>query len=143
AFPEVRASGHGLVELPCETRYGLIWVLPTPDAEIDLAAFLGPIDTELDYFIGDSVLHRRIDVRRAATWKLVIDAFLDGYPIRVLHRDSIYPFFVDALAVSDPVPPHIRSAAARRKISEAVNLPPAQWDLREHCTFTHFVFPNT
>lgn len=143
AFPGLRPEQHGLVELPCAIRHGLIWVVPTPGIPLDLDRFLTPIDQELAYFIGDSVLERRIDTVRAANWKLIIDAFLDGYHIRVLHRDSVYPFFVDALAVSDAVAPHIRSAAARRKISAAIALSQEQWDLREHCTFTYFVFPNT
>ncbi len=143
AFPALDPGQNGLVELPCAIRHGLIWVLPTPGASLNVAGYLGPIDPELAYFLDDGVLHRRIEVTRAANWKLIIDAFLDGYHIRVLHRDSIYPFFVDALAVSEFVPPHIRSAAARRKLSEAVKLPEAGWDLREHCTFTHFIFPNT
>ncbi len=142
AFPDLQPEQHGLIELPCEERHGLIWALPTAGAELKTQAFLGPIDEELGFLIGDSVLFRRIDVVRKANWKLIIDAFLDGYHIRVLHRDSIYPFFIDALAVSESVPPHIRSVAARRKITEAVALPAAGWDLREHCTFTHYVFPN-
>lgn len=143
AFPGLKPEEHGLVELPCAVRYGLVWVCTTPGSPPDIARHLDGIDQELNWFLGNSVLFRRVDVVRAANWKLIIDAFLDGYHIRVLHRDSIYPFFVDALAVSESVGPHIRSAAARRKISEAVPLPEAQWDLREHCTFTHFVFPNT
>ena len=143
AFPGLEPATHGLVELACAERHGLIWALPSPGIELNLDSFLQPIDDELGYFLGDSVLFRRIDVVRKANWKLIIDAFLDGYHLRVLHRDSIYPFFVDALAVSEFVNPHIRSAAARRRITEAVSLPGTQWDFREHCTFTHFVFPNT
>jgi phenylpropionate dioxygenase-like ring-hydroxylating dioxygenase large terminal subunit len=143
AFPDLKPQDHGLVALPCAVHHGLIWVMPTPGPGLDMGAYLGAIDEELGWFLGDSVLFRRVDVARAANWKLIIDAFLDGYHIRVLHRDTIYPFFMDALAVSEAVPPHIRSAAARRRIVEAVSLPPEQWDLREHCTFTHFVFPNT
>lgn len=142
AFPEMKPEQQGLVELPCAERLGLIWVLPTPGAAVPLDSFLGPISDELEFFIGDSVLFRRIDVVRKANWKLIIDAFLDGYHIRTLHRDSVYPFFMDALAISESVAPHIRSVAARRKIAEAVSLPEAQWDLREHATFTYFVFPN-
>ena len=143
AFPGLKPEQHRLVELPCAVHHGLIWAMPTPGPGLDMGAYLGAINEELSWFLGDSVLFRRVDTLHAANWKLIIDAFLDGYHIRVLHRDTIYPFFVDALAVSESVPPHIRSAAARRKISEAVALPPEQWDLREHCTFTHFVFPNT
>ena len=29
-------------------------------------------------------------------WKVLVEQFLEGYHIRVLHRDTIYPFFADA-----------------------------------------------
>ena len=143
-FPGLQPADTHLASLPCEVRDGLIWVLPTPGATLDLDTYLGPINQELAYFgLDDATLYNCVDVVRHANWKLVIDAFLEAYHIRVLHRDTIYPFFLDAMAVSDSVGPHLRSAAARRRITEAANIPREQWDLREHCTYTHFIFPNT
>lgn len=143
AFPDLNAEKTALVALPCEVWHDLIWVIPTPGQSIDVSAFLGPVADDLIYFLGKSVLHRRVDTQHRANWKLIIDAFLDGYHIRVLHRDSIYPFFKDALVVSDEVGQHIRSTVARRKIDEVVGKGSEAWDLREHCTFSHYIFPNT
>jgi phenylpropionate dioxygenase-like ring-hydroxylating dioxygenase large terminal subunit len=144
AFPDVDVEEHGLVAVPIAERHGLLWVLPTPGAALDLDAYLGPVGADLDAFgLGDHVLYRRIDTVRRANWKLVIDAFLEAYHIRVLHRNTIYRFFLDARAASDFVGPHVRSVAARRPAADLAGTPPATWDLREHFTFTHFVFPNS
>jgi phenylpropionate dioxygenase-like ring-hydroxylating dioxygenase large terminal subunit len=144
AFPDMRPDAHGLVAVPLVERHGLLWACPTPGRALDLDAYLGPIGAELDAFgIGSHVLYRRIDTVRRANWKLVIDAFLEAYHIRVLHRDTIYRFFLDARATSDFVGPHVRSVTARRPAAKLVGTPPATWDLREDFTFTHFVFPNS
>ena len=144
AFPDLQPETRNLVALPVASRHGLLWVHPTPGATLDLDAYLGPLDDDFAAFdLGDHVLYRRIDTVRRANWKLVIDAFLEAYHIRVLHRDTIYRFFLDARAVSDFVGPHVRSVAARRVASGFATSAPEHWDLREHFTFTHFVFPNS
>ncbi len=144
AFPAVGPETHALVRVPSASRHGLLWVQPTPGDAFDLDAFLGPIGDELDAFdLASHVLYRRVDTVRRANWKLVIDAFLEAYHIRVLHRDTIYRFFLDARATSDFVGPHVRSATARRPAAALAGTPPSQWNLREDFTFTHFVFPNS
>jgi phenylpropionate dioxygenase-like ring-hydroxylating dioxygenase large terminal subunit len=144
AFPDLPIEARGLVALPTAVRHGLVWVHPTPGTPLDLAAYLGTIDGDLAAFeLADHVLYKRIDTVRRANWKLVIDAFLEAYHIRVLHRDTIYRFFLDARAASELVGPHVRSAAARRAAAESAAAPAERWDLREDFTFTHFVFPNS
>lgn len=117
--------------------------LAQPGAAMDLDAWLGGLDGELEFLgTADSVIYRRLDVVRQCNWKLVIEAFLEAYHIRVLHRDTIYPFFLDSAAASEQVGLHLRSVAARRRLLED-GAPAQAWDLRERCTFTHFLFPNT
>jgi phenylpropionate dioxygenase-like ring-hydroxylating dioxygenase large terminal subunit len=141
AFPGLDAGAHGLVALPLERRHGLLWVHPTPGATLALADFLGSLDDDLASFdLAHHVLYRRVDTVRRANWKLVIDAFLEAYHLRVLHKDTIYRFFLDAAAVSDFVGPHVRSVTARRAVAAGEH---DGVDLRELFTFTHFVFPNS
>jgi Rieske 2Fe-2S family protein len=144
SFAELKPADLQLARFPVAERGGLIWGLATAGTSFDVEAWAGGIAPDLAFFgVPDAIVWRRTDVVRQCNWKLVIEAFLEAYHIRVLHRNTIYPFFVDACAVSEQIGAHLRSVAARRRIEEARALPPERWDLRELCTFTHFVFPNT
>lgn len=144
AFPGLDKQSSGLVELPCAQHHGLIWVLPTPGAAMDVSAYLGAIGADFGYLaLDDAVLYQHTESRHAANWKLVIDAFLEAYHVRVLHRNSIYPFFEDAMAANDVVAPHLRSAVARKGLAETDVLPGDTLALRNLVTYTHFIFPNT
>jgi phenylpropionate dioxygenase-like ring-hydroxylating dioxygenase large terminal subunit len=76
-------------------------------------------------------------------WKLIVDAFLDGYHIRHLHRDTIYRFFVDSLAEAEPAGPHIRALTARRPLLEADPAAFDSVDLRQLATPSYTIFPST
>jgi phenylpropionate dioxygenase-like ring-hydroxylating dioxygenase large terminal subunit len=122
-------------------RHGFVWA-SLDGADID--GFLAPIASELDAMgAGSWVVHRRSSRVVDANWKLVIDAFLDGYHIRHLHRDSVYGFFLDGVSEAEPAGPHIRAATARRALLSARSEPLETADLRRLCTPSYLVFPNT
>jgi phenylpropionate dioxygenase-like ring-hydroxylating dioxygenase large terminal subunit len=132
AFPGL--GNRDLVELPCAERHGLVW-LGTADA----AGFLGELDADLAALdLGDHVVWKASRVQRACNWKLVVEAFLDGYHIRVLHRDSVYRFFLDAASVAEPVGPHIRAVTARRTLRDR-----SDGTARELTTPSFLLFPAT
>ena len=63
-FPGLDRQCRSLVSLPIKEAYGLIWVNPQPDGEIDLSSFLGNIADDLDlfdlagsYFFRQSTIH--------------------------------------------------------------------------------------
>jgi len=138
AFPSMDSGRSGLVELPLAERHGLLWVVPTPGAVLDLDAHLGAIGGELDSLgLAGYTLFRRASARRRANWKLVAENFLEAYHVRAAHRDSIYPFFLDAVFANEPVGLHIRSAIARRAALDAED-----GTLLDRVTITYFLFPN-
>jgi len=149
AFDDCSAEDTHLVALPAEERHGLLWVLPTPGATIDVAAWLSALDGELPFFGVERLIHfRTIRAEYPANWKLIVDAFLEAYHIRVLHKETIYPFFVDGLTAGDRFGPHIQSLVARRAGEEWAigddSVPPA--DMRSLCelvTPSQVIFPNT
>ena len=163
AFDACSAAETNLVALPAEERHGLLWVVPTPDASIDVAGWLGGLDAELGFFGLDGLVHFRTVCNEVpANWKLIVDAFLESYHIRVLHKDTIYPFFADGLTASDRFGEHIQSLVARRAVEawaraenggskEAGNDdtkddPAASIDKARLCELTtpsHVIFPNT
>jgi phenylpropionate dioxygenase-like ring-hydroxylating dioxygenase large terminal subunit len=137
AFPSTCAQ-RDLVEVPLYERHGLLWL-----GGEDPAAYLGELDDDLAALdLANHVVFREARVTRACNWKLLIEAFLDGYHIRVLHRDSVYRFFIDAASVAERVGPHIRAVTARRALREAPE-ELAGVDPRMLVTPSFVLFPST
>ena len=149
AFDPCDASAESLVALPAEERHGLLWVVPSADATIDVASFLGGLDDELPFFgIAGLRPFRTVRAEYPANWKLIVDAFLEAYHIRVLHKDTIYPFFADGLTATERFGPNIQSLVARRAAEPwakdaASPLPADMATLCELTTPSHVIFPNT
>jgi phenylpropionate dioxygenase-like ring-hydroxylating dioxygenase large terminal subunit len=149
AFDACVGDSENLVALPCEERHGLLWVVPKPGAPIDVAAFLAGLDGEMPFFAVEGLRHfRTVRAEYAANWKLIVDAFLEAYHIRVLHKDTIYPFFADGLTATARFGPHIQSLVARRAAEAWAKAPDAGMpgDMASLCelvTPSQVVFPNT
>jgi Rieske 2Fe-2S family protein len=143
SFDGVEKENFGLVALPTEVRHGLIWVQATPGEAMNLDEHLAGLGADLDVFsLADYSFCARSVKQVNCNWKLVQDAFLDGYHVTRLHKDTVGSFFPDSMAESDHIGRHIRSAVARNEISEAIGLPVDELDLRHHATFSYTLFPN-
>jgi phenylpropionate dioxygenase-like ring-hydroxylating dioxygenase large terminal subunit len=145
------AAAEDLVPLPGEERHGLLWVVATPGATIDVAAHLGDLDAEMPFFGIERLSHfRSVSAEYPANWKLIVDAFLEAYHIRVLHKDTIYPFFADGMTATVRFGPHIQSLVARRsgedwarQPDEAAGPPSDVEALCQLVTPSQVIFPNT
>ena len=143
SFTDIDPEQHGLVAVPTEERHGLIWLQATPGEPMDLDAHLAGLGFDLDLFGFPEYHFFKQSIKRVrCNWKLVQDAFLDGYHVVRLHKNTVAPYFPDALAESDRVGRHIRSAVARNEIAETRDLDAPDLDLRRHATFSYTLFPN-
>ncbi len=144
SFKDLDKSQLNLVALPTEVRHGLIWLQATTAKHMDLDSHLAGIGGDFDAFgIKDAHFYRRSVRRLACNWKLIQDAFLDGYHVVRLHKKTVGRFFPDCVTATEEVGTHIRSVVGRNEIFDAVDLPPAAWRLREHATFSYTIFPNS
>ena len=149
AFDACPDGGRKLVALPCAERHGLIWVVPGGGDDIDIERFLDGLDEELSFYeIGQLQVFRTVEAEYPANWKLIVDAFLEPYHIRVLHKDTIYPFFSDGITAAERFGPHISSLVARRTAQEwalqgAAAAPSTQEEVRKLTTPSQVIFPNT
>ena len=142
-FETLDTEKLGLVALPTEVRHGLVWSQATPNEPMDLDGHLAGLGNDLDTFnMADFTFFAQSVKTIACNWKLVQDAFLDGYHVTRLHKDTVGPFFPDCMAESDHIGRHIRSSVARNEISEAVGLAEPDLDIRRHATFSYTLFPN-
>jgi phenylpropionate dioxygenase-like ring-hydroxylating dioxygenase large terminal subunit len=140
AFPGLDPARRSLAPRPLVERHGLVWLGDDLGAVDD---YLGEVGADLAALALDRhVVWQRARTTRRCNWKLVIEAFLDGYHIRVLHRDSVYRFFLDAASAAEPSGPHVRSVTGRRTLRDApADLSGA--DLRGLVSPSLLLFPST
>ena len=134
----------GLVSVPTEERHGLIWIQATPDQEMDLSAHLGGIGEDLNAFGFNEVkLYKQHERRIACNWKLVQEAFLDGYHVVRLHRKTVGMYFPDGVAVSEREAMGMRSVVGRNELLDVLDAPQKDWDFRKHCSFSYSILPSS
>jgi nitrite reductase/ring-hydroxylating ferredoxin subunit len=138
-FPGLDKDEHGLKRLPTHEAGGLIWFGFDEAADFGEAETLAR-DFEAFDLAGQHLFRRRThDVR--ANWKLVMDAFLEGYHIQRLHAGTIAPFFKDGVSTGDRIGPHQRSAVGREAALAALSS--NDWaTLRGAITYTYQMFPG-
>lgn len=149
AFDTCPKSQRDLVPVPCEERHGLIWVVPDPQGSLNLDAYLAGLNTELPFYAIDKLQHfRTVEAQYPANWKLIMDAFLESYHIRVLHQKTISPFFADGVTSAQALGSHIHSLVARRAAQEwaatpGSPMPTTPEGLSQLVTTSQVIFPNT
>ncbi|GGA83342.1 hypothetical protein GCM10011491_08500 [Brucella endophytica] len=143
-FPHLDRRRFGLVELPVAEQGGLIWIHPTPGTMIDLKSYLGPIADDMDHFgIDRLVSYRKSVIIKNANWKLLLKTYLEGYHVPFLHRTTIATSFRKGVLAHFEHGPHIRIAAARTNILDALNVEPEKWRILDYASVYYTLFPNT
>jgi Rieske 2Fe-2S family protein len=142
-FPTLDKSMHNLVSLPVTERFGFVWVVATPGAEYDFDAFLDPLEPDLGPLkLEGHVVFRRGTTTARTNWKIVMEAFLDGYHVRHLHKNTVGPYFKDHRSYSELTGPHVRAIVGRGGFEEA-RASGSIDDIRDIATPTYVIFPNT
>lgn len=143
AFPGLDMAQLGLVELRVAELAGFIWVVPG-GGTMDVDKMLAGIEDDLHHFgMQDHVVRVSAVQQPACNWKLVIDAFSEGYHLKSLHKNSLETFFEQYGAVFEKMGRHSRSVGSRREILNAKDLPESEWDFRAWTTPFYTLFPNT
>jgi phenylpropionate dioxygenase-like ring-hydroxylating dioxygenase large terminal subunit len=142
AFVGLDPAKFGLVELPCEERHGFVWVIPTPGAALDVAAYLGPrLDAELaDFHIANQIVFVEDTLVRDFNWKLGMDSFQEVYHLNILHKNSL-PGMFQGLAAFTALGRHYRFTPIRTSFDKAVAASDAS--VLPHTSIVYLLFPNT
>lgn len=136
SFPGLDKAEHNLRRLPTREAGGLIWFSFDEEADFSEAETLAR-DFEAFDLAGQYHFRRRTHAVRA-NWKLIMDAFLEGYHIQRLHAGTIAPFFQDGVSTADTIGPHQRSAVGREGVLDSND-----WaTLRAAITYTYQMFPG-
>jgi phenylpropionate dioxygenase-like ring-hydroxylating dioxygenase large terminal subunit len=144
-FGEVDRAEHGLIELPTEERHGFVWMIDNADAEIDVASWLGP---EMDailagYELEDLVSFRSAGFDEPVNWKIMQDAFLDGYHIQYAHPNTAGKVIHTNVMAFEDFGRHCRFIAPRKTIDRWLEEDPGDAPLDKYVTETHFLLPNS
>jgi phenylpropionate dioxygenase-like ring-hydroxylating dioxygenase large terminal subunit len=145
AFPEMDKACYSLQSLPCEEKYGMIFVTPKVIAEaLDVDDHLSGLGADLGAYGFESYHHYETrELTLNFNWKLVIDTFLEPYHFAVLHRDTVGPIFIPNLCLFDGFGLNLRETLPRRTIVELNEQPEDDWDLVKHTAMVYVLFPNT
>ncbi|MFP6654262.1 MAG: aromatic ring-hydroxylating dioxygenase subunit alpha, partial [Myxococcota bacterium] len=146
-FEDLDPSTMGLRSVRHQVLHGFVWVVLDGSAEFpELAGWLGPVvDDDLTAFdLAGHEVARSLTTVKKANWKLVMDAFAEGYHLKSLHRQSLARFFIETSIVDDCAP-HVRQVGARKSLLEKTEEGEegaAAWDFREDTTVFYNLFPN-
>ena len=90
-FVDLCKDDRALPQVRCETWGGWIWVNLDPDAQ-PLLEFLGTVATELDQFNPQDLRLIGTDHRiMNCNWKVAVEAFLEVYHLRHIHKSGNLP----------------------------------------------------
>ena len=144
-FGCIDQSKAGLVELPVEERHGFIWLVDRAGERIDVAAWLGPeMDAILTSYGLESYVCAKAGVfEQPANWKVMQDAFLDGYHIQYAHPNTAAKYVHTNVTVFEAFGRHARFMAPRKSIDRWIHEDPGDLDLTRHITENHFLLPNS
>ena len=145
SFGDVNTEELGLIELPTEERHGLVWVVDAPGAPIDIATWLGPeIDDLLgQYQIEQLLCYRQGEFVEPANWKIMQDAFLDGYHVKYAHASSAGGYIHTNVHMFEAHGPHSFLGSARKSIDNWVDRDPDDGTTyRDHIAIAYHLFPN-
>ena len=146
SFGEMDFSQSDLVPVQFAEEFGYVWVVLAGNAaeKLDVRTALGKeLSRDFDNFgFSKQIVHKKVSTLNDCNWKLVMDAFAEGYHLKSLHKDSLSRFFLKA-NIHDDCFPHIRQLGGRKSLLEEVKKNPHDWNFRLNTTLFYNVFPNT
>lgn len=144
-FGDADCAERNLVQLPTEERHGFVWIVDNADATINVADWLGP---EMDEIMGSYGLDKMVTTRikrfdEPINWKLMQDAFLDGYHIQYAHPNTAAKHIHTNVMAFEDFGNHCRFLNLRKTIDRWIEEDPGDRSLAEHVTESHLVGPNS
>ena len=143
-FTGLEKAALSLTRLPCQERFGLIWVSAETSAPLDLDVFFGDLAAELDALNMDEMFVAHQDVpEHAANWKILVEGGIEAYHFKTAHRTTIGPHFEDNLSTYRMFGSHMRSILMRTTMAKLAPETRETWRLRDHAQVLYTLFPGT
>ena len=143
-FTGLDKADLGLTRLPCQERFGFIWVGAAPEADMDLDQFFDDLGDELETLGMDDMMVAHQDVvAHDANWKILVEGGIEAYHFKVAHRTTIGPHFEDNLSSYRMFGAHMRSILMRSSMARLDPDTRETWRLRDHAQVLYTLFPGT
>ncbi len=141
-FGAMEASEHGLAELACQERAGIVWGVLTPGISFDIDEWLGDFAAELETL--DLANWHLFDQREipGPGWKVTMDGYLEAYHHDQVHATTLALHTIGNLLVHDTYGPHQRLVMGRKNLGELNEQPETEWNALEKLRLIHSIFPN-
>jgi carnitine monooxygenase subunit len=139
-FGDVDRSCLGLTPLPVAERAGLIWVVLSPTASIDIDLYLCDYDDALKYLGLENAYVVGRQTIPGPNWKVAYDGYLDLYHLPILHKNTFGA--VDNKAVFESWGPHQRVTGPARYFDKLVDVPEAEWPIELMVGGVWTIFPH-
>lgn len=140
-FGEFDTSCHGLTQLPCEERAGIIFGSVTPGTDLHLDEFLCGYDEVLATHAFDECLFVGRQQVDGPNWKVAYDGYLDFYHLPILHKDTFGPDYSNK-AIYDAWGPHQRVTSPDHRILEWADAPEDEWSMAKVNSGVWTIFPH-
>ena len=143
-FGEIDKSCHGLIELPSEEKYGLLFVHPKPDGKLDVDALLGELAPEIARWkFGEDIVYQgETVIEKRLNWKLANDTFGETYHFAKLHRETVGQFFHSDVLHYEVFGRNHRFVIASIGLDAMRRLPESDWNILRAATPVYFIYPN-
>lgn len=143
-FGDIDKSRRGLLELPSEEKYGMLFVHPKIDGVLDVDALLGAeLAQELETWrlgecshIGESVLDM------ALNWKIANDTFGETYHFASNHKETVSNLFHGDVHLYDEYGQHHRMTIANKYLDTLCSMPESNWAAVDGTALLYHLFPN-
>lgn len=121
-FGAVDLASNSLVELPCDERYGLVFVTLDPSADMDLDHFLGDFAQHLEMVsLPNFEVQQTRYLDHDINWKLALSGYLESYHVKVVHANTLGWAITGNVSTHDQFGPegqHILTTWAMNAIDE-------------------------
>lgn len=143
-FGDLDKATRGLRALPCAEQAGMIFVVLTPGAKMDMDGFFqGMLD---DFEAADLKNWTFLGSREifGANWKIAFDGYLEGYHFASLHPTTIHPRTPSNVTHYESFGPHLRIGFPQVSIAKLRDVPRDAWKSEENrgFDFVRILFPN-
>lgn len=147
AFGDVNADSHSLIELDCQVRLGLIFVVPNPKlkGQYDIDVYLKEVTAITNgYGFENWVPFKRLIKTNPFNWKLGIEGGLEAYHFKIAHAKSLGPYVFDCGGIAfEDNKLHFATIYPKTAILKLKEIPKEQWNLRQYGNILIHIFPNT